>query len=93
MFPVLFIAFVIDILHGDEATIGIIRGTAAAGGLVASVIVGRGGRNIDPARLMLWGYTGLGAVAFLFVNIAAVSTALWLFFVIFAIFQRLPIES
>ena len=85
MFPVLFIAFVIDILRGDEATVGIIRGTAAAGGLVASVIVGRGGRNIDPARLMLWGYTGLGAVAFLFVNIAAVSTALWLFLVIFGL--------
>ena len=83
MFPVLFIAFVIDILHGNEATVGIVRGTAAAGGLAASVIVGRNARNIDPARLMLWGYTGLGAVAFLFVNIAAVSTALWLFLVIF----------
>lgn len=84
MFPVLFIAFVIDVLDGNEASVGIIRGTAAAGGLVASFFVGRYARKVDPTRLMVWGYTGLGAVAFLFVNIAAVSTALWLFLVIFA---------
>jgi MFS family permease len=85
MFPVLFIAFVIDILHGNEASVGIIRGAAAAGGLAASVLVGRNARNVDPARLMMWGLIGLGAVAFLFVNITAVSTALWLFLVIFAV--------
>ena len=84
MFPVLFIAFVIDVLDGNEATVGIVRGTAAAGGLVASFFVGRYARKVDPTRLMVWGYTGLGAVAFLFVNIAAVSTALWLFLIIFA---------
>lgn len=84
MFPVLFIAFVIDILHGDEASVGIIRGTAAAGGLLASVFVGRNARNVDPAKLMFWGLTGLGAVAFLFVNITTVSTAFWIFLVIFA---------
>ncbi len=84
MFPVLFIAFVIDILHGDEASVGIIRGTAAAGGLLASFVVGRYARQVDPTRLMMWGYAGLGVVAFLFVNIAAVTTALWIFLIIFA---------
>ncbi len=85
MFPVLFIAFVIDVLDGNEASVGIIRGAAAAGGLVAPFIVGRYARKVDPTRLMVLGYTGLGAVAFLFVNISTVSTAIWLFLLIFAL--------
>jgi predicted MFS family arabinose efflux permease len=85
MFPVLFIAFVVDVLKGDEATVGLIRGTAAFGGLAASYIVGRIARNADPTRLMMVGYTGLGIVAFVFVNISNVSTSLWLFFVLFGL--------
>ena len=85
MFPVLFIAFVIDVLGGDEAQVGIIRGMAAFGGLVAAVVVGRLASRADPTKLMMWGYAGLGAVAFLFVNITAVTTALWVFLLLFAL--------
>ena len=56
MFPVLFIAFVIDVLGGDEAQVGIIRGMAAFGGLVAAVVVGRLAARADPTKLMMWGY-------------------------------------
>ena len=69
MFPVLFIAFVVDVLEGDEATVGIIRGMAAFGGIAAAIIVGRLGNRTDPPHLMMWGYIGLGAVALVFVNI------------------------
>jgi MFS family permease len=85
MFPVLFIAFVVDVLSGDEATVGIIRGVAAFGGITASVLIGRFAKRVEPTRLMMWGYAGLGAVALVFVNVAAVTTALWIFFVLFAL--------
>lgn len=85
MFPVLFIAFVIDVLDGDEATVGIIRGMAAFGGISASVLVARFATKADPIKLMIWGYTGLGAIAFVFVNIPAVTTVLWVYFVLFAL--------
>ncbi|HEY6629737.1 MAG TPA: MFS transporter [Acidimicrobiia bacterium] len=85
MFPVLFIAFVVDVLNGDEATVGIIRGSAAFGGIAAAVMVGRLGNRADPTRLMMWGYIGLGAVAFVFVNITAITTALWVFLLLFAL--------
>ena len=85
MFPVLFIAFVVDVLHGDEATVGIIRGMAAFGGIAAAVLVGRMARNADPTKLMMWGYVGLGAVAVVFVNTTALTTALWLYLVLFAL--------
>jgi len=85
MFPVLFIAFVIDVLRGDEATVGLIRGMAAFGGLTASYLVGRRAKNVDPTLLMMWGYTGLGLVAFVFVNVSSVSTSLWLFLGLFAL--------
>ena len=85
MFPVLFIAFVVDVLGGDEALVGAIRGAAALGGLLAAVVVGRLAARADPARLMMWGYVGLGGVAFVFVNIVSWTTALWVFFVLFAL--------
>ncbi len=85
MFPVLFIAFVVDVLDGDEATVGIIRGMAAFGGIAASIIVGRFATRTRSTILMMVGYAGLGLVAFVFVNITAVTTALWLFFALFAL--------
>jgi MFS family permease len=85
MFPVLFIVFVIDVLGGDEGTVGIIRGSAAFGGIAAAVIVGRLGNRANPTRLMMWGYIGLGAVAFVFVNITAITTSLWVFLLLFAL--------
>lgn len=85
MFPVLFIAFVVDVLRGDEATVGIIRGTAALGGLLATYLVGRRARAVDPLWLMAAGYTGLGLVAFVFVNVSHLTIALWVFLGIFAL--------
>ena len=85
MFPVLFIAFVVDVLDGDEAVIGIIRGTAAFGGLAASWLIGKRFARVDPTRLMTWGYIGLGGIAFCFVNVSSLTTALWVFLVMFAL--------
>ena len=85
MFPVLFIAFVVDVLGGDEATIGIIRGMAALGGIGAALLVGKKARRVDPVWLMAAGFAGLGTVAFVFVNVSHATTALWLYLVLFAL--------
>lgn len=85
MFPVIFVAFVIGVLKGNAATVGLIRGVAALGGLLAAFVVGRVARNTRPTTLMVWGYVGLGAVVFLFVNASNISIALWIFYVLFAL--------
>jgi predicted MFS family arabinose efflux permease len=85
MFPVLFIAFVIDVLEGDEATVGIIRGMAAFGGLTASVLIARRATHVHPTMLMAFGYAGLGSVAFIFVNISGLTTAVWLYLLLFGL--------
>jgi len=52
---------------------------------VASIIVGRFARRVGASTLMSWGYAGLDAIAFLFVNIAFITTALWAFLIIFGL--------
>ncbi len=89
MFPLLFIKFVVDELNGDGTSIGIIRGMAAFGGLVASALVARKFKNVNPAKMMMWGYFGFWVIAFLFVNASFVTHALWLYLVLFA-FSGLP---
>lgn len=85
MFPILFIVFVVDELHGGGSQIGIIRGMAAFGGIVAALIVPRWARKRAAPWLMMWGYLGLAASAALFINAPAVSTALWLYLVLFSL--------
>ncbi|MEP6659428.1 MAG: MFS transporter [Acidimicrobiales bacterium] len=85
MFPILFIVFVVDELHGGGSQIGIIRGMAAFGGIVAALIVPRWARKRSAPWLMMWGYLGLALSAALFINAPAVSTALWLYLVLFSL--------
>lgn len=85
MFPVLFIVFVVDVLDGNEATVGIIRGMAAFGGFVAAALVGRLAKRVDSIRLMTWGYAGLGLVAFAFIDVTYLTTALWLALLLFGL--------
>ncbi len=85
MFPVLFIKLVVDKLDGGGATIGIIRGSAAFGALGASLIIQRYGKRFDPRRLMMWGYLTFAVVAVLFINAPAVTEALAVYFVLFAL--------
>ena len=66
MFPILFIVFVVEELHGGGSQIGIIRGMAAFGGIVAALIVPRWARTGPAPWLMMWGYLGLALSAALF---------------------------
>lgn len=54
-FPILFIVFVVDELGGNGSEVGIIRGTAAFGGIAASLLVARVARRFSPPLLMMWG--------------------------------------
>lgn len=85
MFPILFIVFVVEELHGGGTEVGVIRGMAAFGGIVASIFVARISGRVSAPKLMTWGYIGLGVVATLFVNAPLISTALWLYLILFAL--------
>ncbi len=89
MFPLLFITFVVVELNGDGSEIGIIRGMAAFGGLLASVLVARLAKRVNPALMMMWGYFGFWLIAFLFVNATFVTHAIWLYLLLFA-FSGIP---
>ena len=85
MFPVLFIKFVIVELDGGGAEIGIIRGSAAFGGLAASLLITRVAARADSVALMMWGYVGFSVVAALFINAPLVTRALGVYLVLFAL--------
>ncbi|MDQ1424700.1 MAG: hypothetical protein QOD72_2198, partial [Acidimicrobiaceae bacterium] len=82
---VLFIVFVVDELGGGGTQVGVIRGMAAFGGVMASIVVARRAKRTSPTTLMAWGYLGLGAVAATFINAPVVTRALWVYIVLFAL--------
>lgn len=84
-FPILFIVFVTEYLDGGGAEVGVIRASSAFGGLVAAAVIGRFAARHHPAWVMVAGYLSFAVVAFLFVNAPPVTTALWVYLVLFAI--------
>ena len=85
MFPVLFIVFVVDELHGGGTQVGLIRAMAAFGGIVASLVVARTAKRRSALWMMAGGYLGLGAVAAVFVNTPLVTRAFWVYLVLFGL--------
>jgi predicted MFS family arabinose efflux permease len=85
MFPVLFIIFIANELGGGGTEIGIVRGSAAVGGLVAAILIQRHAKAVDPRLLMMWGYLAFAVIAALFINAPAISTALGIYVVLFAL--------
>jgi len=85
LFPVLFIAFVTDYLNGGGTEVGVIRASAAFGGLVAAGLIAGLAARIHPAVLMSAGYLMFAVVAFLFVNAPPITTAIWVYLTLFAL--------
>lgn len=76
MFVVLFLAFVVQRLGGDEADVGIIRGMQAVGGIGAGfLLAGRLSRS-SVAGMLGVGFGGMAAWGFVFWNLPAVTTAI-----------------
>jgi predicted MFS family arabinose efflux permease len=84
-FPVIFIVFIADELGGGGTEVGVIRGMAAFGGLVAAALVTRVGGRAHPAAVMVAGFLAFGVVGFGFVNAPTVTTALWVYLVLFGL--------
>lgn len=83
-FVVLFVAFVVETLGDDGAGLGVIRGTMAIGALVGAAVIARIAGRVDPPVLYGWGLVGMGIVSLAFWNAPSVTTALWVYVVLFA---------
>jgi predicted MFS family arabinose efflux permease len=84
LFVVLFVVFVVEELDGGGAEVGTIRGIMAIGGLLGALVIARLAKRLDAGLLIAVGFLGMGAMSFLFWNAPSVTTALWVYFVLFA---------
>ncbi len=84
-FPVLFIVFVADELGGGGTEVGVIRGSAAFGGLIAAALVARLATRFHPTAIMVAGFLSFGVIGLGFVNAPTVTTALWVYLVLFGL--------
>jgi predicted MFS family arabinose efflux permease len=84
-FVVLFVVFVVERLGRDGTEVGIIRGTMAVGAVLGAVLISRVADRIDPTRLIVVGFTGMGLVSLVFWNAPPLSEALWVYVALFAL--------
>jgi predicted MFS family arabinose efflux permease len=84
-FVVLFVVFVVDVLGDDGPGVGIIRGTMAIGAIGGAALIARSSSRADPTVLFGVGLIGMGAVALLFWNAPEVTTALWVYVLLFSL--------
>ncbi len=84
-FNVVFIAFVADYLDGGGTEVGVIRGSAAFGGIVSGLVIARFARRWDASAVMVGGYALFFAVGLVFANAPTFTTTLWIYVVLFGL--------
>ena len=84
-FVVLFVVFVVERLGRDGTEVGIIRGTMALGAVLGAALIARMASRVDPLRLIVAGFTGMGVVSLVFWNAPRLSDALWVYILLFAL--------
>ncbi|WP_186321868.1 MFS transporter [Curtobacterium pusillum] len=84
LFLVLFVFFVTDVIRGDEADVGLLRGVQAIGAIGAGLALGVLGARIDALRLALIGSSAFTVITVLCWNASFVSHAVPLYAVLFA---------
>jgi predicted MFS family arabinose efflux permease len=84
-FSVVFIAFVADYLDGGGTEMGVIRGSAAFGGIVSGLVIARYARRWDAPTVMVVGYALFFLIGLAFINAPAVTTTLWIYVVLFGL--------
>jgi Na+/melibiose symporter-like transporter len=85
MFLVLFVVYVLDVLGGSEADVGLLRGVQALGGLGAGIVLATVARRVAPAALLGWGSLALGLLSAVIWNLWLVTTELGLYVGLFAV--------
>lgn len=85
MFLVLFVVFVTGPLRGGDADVGLLRGVQAVGGLGAGLLIAAVANRVSAVRLMGLGVLILGVGSALIWNLPHLTTAFWLYVVLFAV--------
>ncbi|MBK4346211.1 MFS transporter [Lacisediminihabitans changchengi] len=75
IFLVLFVVFVVDVLHATDTEVGLFRGVQAIGGVLGGLVLGVLARKLEPRPLIGWGNVVFGVAALLIWNFAPVSSA------------------
>lgn len=84
-FNVVFVAFVAEYLDGGGTEVGLIRGSAAFGGIVSGLVIARYAQRWDPPLVMVAGYSLFFVVGLGFVNAPSFTTTLWIYIVLFGL--------
>jgi MFS family permease len=84
-FLVLFVVFVVDKLDGGGVEVGVIRGSMAVGAIIGAVIIGKYADRFGPITLLTAGYVGMGVVSLFFWNAPTVTSAVWVYMVVFGL--------
>jgi predicted MFS family arabinose efflux permease len=84
-FVVLFVVFVVDRLGRDGTDVGLIRGTMAIGAVFGAALIARLASRVDPLRLIVAGFIGMGLMSLVFWNAPRVSESLWVYILLFAL--------
>lgn len=85
MFVVLFVVFVVDTLGDDGSGLGVIRGTMAIGAVAGAALIARISIRVESTTLFAVGLIGMGVVSLAFWNAPSVTTALWVYLVLFSL--------
>ena len=77
LFLVLFVLFVLRLLHAGDEVVGLLRGVQAIGGVVGGLVVGAWATRLSPRALAVSGLASFGLVSLLTWNSPALITATW----------------
>lgn len=83
IFVVLFVVFVIQVLHGGAAGVGLLRGVQAIGALLGGMLLAPLGKRLSPRRLAGAGLLAFGLVDLAIWNGPSVTTRQWLYVALF----------
>ena len=85
LFLVLFVFFVTDVLGGDEAGVGLLRGVQAVGAIAAGAVLGVLGARLDVLRLTLVGVVAFAVLGSITWNVSFLTHALPVYAVLFGV--------
>jgi MFS family permease len=85
LFLLLFVFFVTDVLGGDEASVGVLRGVQAVGAIGAGAALGVLGARLDVLRLTLVGVVAFAAITAVTWNSSFLTHAMPLYVVLFGV--------